>query len=246
MVVLDTSALTHIIRAIGSYITSRRNRCETFITLFEGLLTKIRLCSYGGAIYTTREVFLEEMDPTNDSSAVYDCIASENICNTADGLSQIGETIQNYIRIPSSATSRTKISEVRRLIHTRVRRRARIGRLDRNDMSLLVSGIEKTAHRDTVIITDDTGLHKALKIIQRNRIVTLSQQTIDTLKIKCTYSISYFEELYKCCEVCSRDFYGLYGVLFDYGKRLNGNFNPSVLTRYLEVLVMRVASEVIK
>lgn len=246
IVVLDTSALTHIIRAISPFTITRKNRFEAFVFIFEDFLIKIRLCSHGGVIYTTRKVFEEEMDPNNGSSAVHNCIASENICTNRNDLLQIREIIRNHIRIPSSAVSSSKIDEVRRLLRTRARRTAWYGRPNRNDLSLLVLGLEKTARQDTVILTDDTGLHRALGIIQRNRIATLSSQIIDTLKIKCTYSISYFEEPYKCCEVCSRDFYALYGVLFDYGKSINRNFNPSLLTRYLELLIIRVASEVIK
>ena len=244
--VLDTSALTHIIGAISSFTVARRNRFEAFVSILEDFLVKIRLCSRAGEIHTTREVFEEEMDPTNDSSAVHEIIVSENLCSNHNDLSQVREIIEKHTRIPSSAVRSTSIRQIRRLLRHWVRRGFLYHLPDRNDLSLLVLGIEKSSGSETTIIADDTVLHRALETIQRNRYVSIPSQAIDTLRTMCSYSISYFEEPYKCCEVCSRDFYALYGVLFDYGQRIDRNFNPSFMTAYLESLIIRVASEAVK
>lgn len=245
-VVLDTSSLINIMDA-AIYSLSKRGSdvlFDDFYDLIEKYLIKIRYCSQDGLIHTTKEVYENEMNLNNASSAVNECDALNGIFDSSRERTKLRRLLALNIRASTSALNATQLQGLRRELNKN--RFSPRSQLDRNDLSLLLLGLTKSINSEMVVLTDDSIIHEALEYVQKTRKVNFLSKPADTLRTFCVYSVSFFEEPFKCCELTNDNFYSLYSIIYDYAKKTEEKFEDNTNMARLGKIIIRIASEVSK
>jgi len=205
---------------------SSDDRFNWFYMELENSLSKLQLCSAGGIINVTREMFNDEMDPLNADSTIRRNIPSfSSICDdNSDYYHRFNRLLRLRFRISSVGVRNSEISVLRQVLrsaHTPM-----YGILSQNDFGLMVLAFRLASQGETILLTDDLSIQSALDVICRNRYVTLSSQTIDTQMLWATHSLSYLEHPYSCCEVTSIEYLSLLKIIHDFMELLKESFNP--------------------
>lgn len=188
----------------------------------------------------TREMFNDEMDPSSPGSTMHDkCVPTINhrFGENPNNPREIRSLLRTRFQIHSSTTWRSDIQTLRRSLRSALRsQRIQMYNIPSGkDFGLMALAFELAANHQTILLTDDSNLQKTFDIICRNRYVTLSGQTVDTQRVTSTYSLSYLEHPFSCCEVESGEYYSLLGTVYDWMQSLKASINPLYI-RYKRLL----------
>lgn len=249
ILVFDSSSLFNILDAIAERIPTgltEDQRFENFHWSLGQLLLKIRLCCSGAILNITSQVFDEEINPLNPESTLRNYQSFIEVCrNDGNNFSRIHSLLQDVFHFKHLHPFDTRIPVLTRLASSGPNQIYNIP--SRNDFGLLLLTLELSLRKETLLLTDDSNLHKALENVCAKRYVNLPSGNVDTQRVLSTSSLSYMQDLYGCCEVNANDFWSLVNVLMSFIETLKTTSNPSYEVRERELnQTVRIASRVYK
>jgi hypothetical protein len=245
ILVFDSSSLFNILDAIVENIPSSLSedrRFEAFNWSLGQLFSKIRLCCSGTVLNVTTQVFDEEIDPLNPKSTLRNHQPFIRICrNDEDNFRRIYRLFRAVFQPQRLDSFDQKIQMLTRLASSGPNQIYH--NPSENDFSLLLLTLELSPKNETLLLTDDSNLHRASENVCAHRYVDLSLGSIDTQRLFATSSLSYMQELYGCCELNANDFWSLVGVLWNFIEKLKTSSNPSYEVHERELnQTIRIAS----
>jgi len=246
MIVLDTNVLLHIICSIESGLSDRltnNQRYESFKYHFKDFVARLRLCSNDGLIHTTKEVFDNEMNPTNPVSSIRSESSFIALCiDHNDNYEEIAHVLEsNFTKFSSNIPS----SEIHRLMALVGNIEGTFNRPNTLDWGLLALTMKLATNANALLLTDDTVLQRAIEQIFRTRYVTVFGRRVDTRCVGYASSLAYLEELYKCCKVQNKEFWCLFGTIYDFAENLECASGPTLTTKIHYSLLRKIMGEVL-
>lgn len=244
--ILDSSVLFHLLDAVVNSIpdnTPEDQRFPSFHWKCNQLLSKIRLCPLGAKLNVTQEVFESEMNPLDPNSSIRSKASFVEICdNNEENYSLIYKTLLTTLELGNLHSHDAAIRVLRRLSSSGPNQIYSLP--SGNDFGLLALSFSLSRNEETVILTDDTNLQKALENICSRRHIALFSESLDTAKVYSTSSLSYLEHIYGCCKIMNSDYFSLIRIVSDFIDELEAAQNPKSLAYKQDLdLVLRHVAE---
>jgi len=245
VIVLDTSFLLHVVDSIERGLSARLSndqRYESFKYRLNDFLVKLRLCSSDGLIHTTKEVFDNELDSRNPVSSVRTDSSFANLCiENNQNYDEVARMFESSIAIPSSKIPHRETGELNNLVGTI---RGTFQRPNIRDLSLFALTIKLAPNQGAILLTDDTGLQRAIDKVCRTRYIRLFGRSLDTTSIGYAFSLTYLEELYKCCKVQKREYWDLLETIYAWTFELEHTSGPTLTLKIYQRLLSRITWEI--
>jgi rRNA maturation endonuclease Nob1 len=228
ILVMDTSSLLNIFNTAICGISEsipENQRFHNFRYTVDQILVSIQSCCFGARIHVTLETFNDEMAPLNPDSTIRNHASFRNVCDdNPTSYSIISRTLKRVLHIQSSNISQTEI----RILEQQAGSGPNIiyRQPSNYDFGLLALAFKLSIERETVLLTDDTNLQKAYENICTVRHFTLFSETIDTMRVFSTSSLSYLKDIYGCCKIINKDYFCLIDTISSFIEVLKSSSNP--------------------
>jgi hypothetical protein len=226
-VIVDTCIIGNIIKAIinimEEYGYEEVNKFDIFCGLLKIYLTKMRLCPLNHTLYTTTNIYNDEMDLNNSSCVFYNIDGLKDICgNEHTNYVLIKQLLESNITYKKYSISDDKIKNFRIYIKNKYHRHKE---LSDNDISLIIISLELINEKGKMVLTDDIKIIDVIDIFRANKRYKFNKKTFDSSNIHRSTSLSYLGNIYFCCELFRNLYENLFKIRETYIRHIYSN-NP--------------------
>ncbi len=225
ILVVDTCVVENIIVSIMEMYKDKglvmEEIFERMFSIFSDYLEKMSLCPLNNRLITSKRVFNKEMNPINESSALYKKDIINEVClSKSNGFQIMRGVLNSNIFYSNYGISESEIKELRNIIKNM---KGFYGYPSNNDLSLILLCLKLGKKYGSFLLTDDSTLIESIDLLKQVPRIKINDNIYLTNKIIDLSTLSYLSDIYICCELYHEQFWTLYNFIDDFNKSIKNN-----------------------
>lgn len=223
-VVVDTCVIWNVIGSVINFMEENGYpedvKFEIFCGILKRYLKKMRLCPMNQKLFTTVNIYDNEMDLSNPACSLREVSGLKNMCDDDNiRYNIIKELLESYISINKRHIKKTEIQDFRMYIKNHYERQKEISD---NDISLVILAMKLQNENGELVLTDDIKVIEMVNIVRSRRRYRYNNGNLDTTLLYGLTSLYYFGNLYFCCELYRSYYIQLFKIR---GEHINDVIN---------------------